>query len=116
MFLSELVVTLVEESNWKRAKWRLTYPLIWRSPGYCIIVPTGYETDFASVPRVFGTWLLFGGVANEAATLHDYLCDVKILTTKESNKLFYEAMLSTGIGKWKAWCMYQAVHLFGPKW
>ena len=40
-----------------------------------IIVPKGFITDLASVPRFF--WRLFppGGVYNEAAIIHDYLYD-----------------------------------------
>ena len=38
-----------------------------------ITVPTGFFTDFASVPRMPFVFLLFGDVAHEAAVIHDYL-------------------------------------------
>jgi hypothetical protein len=37
-----------------------------------LIVPAGFTTDGASVPRIPGAYMLFGGRARKAATLHDY--------------------------------------------
>lgn len=38
-----------------------------------LVVPTGFVTDGASVPRLPLAYMLFGGRARKAATLHDYL-------------------------------------------
>ncbi|MBA3588317.1 MAG: DUF1353 domain-containing protein [Methylibium sp.] len=38
-----------------------------------IIVPAGFVTDLASVPRLPGMFMLFGGKARKSAVLHDYL-------------------------------------------
>ena len=54
--------------------WKLTDPLVYRSDTIgVIIVDTGFVTNFASVPRLPFMYLLFGGVGDEAATLHDWL-------------------------------------------
>jgi hypothetical protein len=39
-----------------------------------ITVPKGFHTDFASVPRFPGAYLLAGGKAKWEAVVHDYLC------------------------------------------
>lgn len=54
--------------------WKLTDPLVYRSDTIgVIIVDTGFVTNFASVPRLPFMYMLFGGVGDEAATLHDWL-------------------------------------------
>jgi hypothetical protein len=54
--------------------WRLIEPLIYRSDNVgLIVVDAGFVTNFASVPRLPFMFLLFGGVGDEAATLHDWL-------------------------------------------
>ena len=45
-----------------------------------ITVPTGFLTDFASVPRMPFVFLLFGDVAHEAAVIHDYLYKARWLS------------------------------------
>lgn len=116
-FLTELDVELLREANGERALWKLNSPLIWDSDRIGIVtVPVGFETDFASVPRFFGTWLIFGGLANKAAVVHDYLCRIRYPSKDIADAEFYDAMLVTGIPKWKAWTMYKAVSWFGKSW
>lgn len=85
-----------------------------------IIVPVGYVTDFASVPR--GLWNVFPplGPWARAAIVHDYICDTEALraiySSKDAAKIFKEAMEVLGVPAWKRQIMYQAVLNFGPKW
>lgn len=86
-FLTPLNVEKVNEK-----KWKLTCDLIYKSNtiGY-IIVPAGFVTDFASVPRLpFAYWVL-GGRADAAAVIHDWLytpphkpvCDCALTVTRQ---------------------------------
>ena len=79
-------------------------------------VPTGYKTDFASVPRFF--WRLYPptGVYMHAAVLHDWLCDTKILGYKETHLMFDMAMTATGVPDRTRKPMAWAVKRFGPRW
>lgn len=79
-------------------------------------VPKGYRTDFASVPRFF--WRVFPPIGRycQAAVLHDWHCDQKILSYKETHQLFDDAMKATGVGKWTRKLMATAVKKFGPRW
>lgn len=72
-FLTKLRVERLPNRN-GRKQWMLTDWLIYESSAVgLILVPPGYVTDFASVPRLPLVYLFFGGQSDEEATLHDYL-------------------------------------------
>ena len=72
-----------------RLRAAITYDL---DDGYRIVVPVGFVTDLASIPRIF--WAIWppAGQYSPAAIVHDYLYFKKRLTRKESDKVFLEAM------------------------
>ena len=80
-----------------------------------VIVPVGFETDLASVPRIPLAYLLTGGKANVPAILHDYLYVYGGCTRREADDAFMECMQTLGDPKsgFKRWLMYTAVRLFG---
>lgn len=90
--------------------WKLTsgYKYIDDQHGL-IIVPTGFITDFASIPKFM--WSIAGAPSEYApsATIHDYLCRNKIFARKECDKVFYRAMIYSGVNKVKAMLFYLAV-------
>lgn len=77
-----------------------------------IVVPVGFETDLASVPRLPLAYWLAGGRGRRAAVVHDYLYATRKPKAYADN-VFYAAMLADGISRPIAWSMYLAVHLFG---
>ena len=54
--------------------WYLAAPLRWQQPGNqgTITVPKGFATDFASIPRVFWSWLPPIGRYGVPAIVHDW--------------------------------------------
>ena len=65
-FKTDLCVTHVN-GKW----WRLSQPLVWEGRWELVIIHTGFQTDFASIPKPV-RWLLDSGGRNaEAAVLHD---------------------------------------------
>jgi hypothetical protein len=95
--------------------WMLTEPLVYYSAllERDIVVPAGFVTDFASVPRIPIAYWLFGSRANAPAVIHDRLYrwgDVPRLT---ADRVFNEAMRAEG--KWftTRWPMTAAVMAFG---
>lgn len=78
-----------------------------------LIIPAGFETDFASVPRVPLVYLLFGGEANAAAVIHDYLYTTGIWSKAIADRVFLEAMEASGVPFWRRWWMYAGVRLLG---
>lgn len=83
------------------------------SAGDVYVVPEGFETDFASVPRLL-RWLYAPfGKYTQASILHDYFYSGKgVKTRKEADKLFYEAGCSSFMRKIGMYPMYFAVRYF----
>lgn len=81
--------------------------------GEKIVVPKGFITDFASVPRIFWNVIPPIGKYSKAAIVHDYMYDFALKTKKEADLIFYEAMEVLGVPKWKRLIMYWAVRVFG---
>ncbi len=91
--------------------WRLLTPLMFDgSEKY--IVPAGFQTDFASVPRLLW-WFCPPAAGNhaEAAVLHDFLC-VTSDDQPHTDKIFLEAMRVNGVGWLKRTVMYLAVRAY----
>ena len=111
------LVKLSEPSGLGRARWRTQGELIFLDGnGRTWTVPTGYITDFASVPRLPLAYWWTGDTAHMSAVLHDWLCtDVypDLMSWREAADLFREAMIAEGTPAWRRWMMYWAVRLFG---
>ena len=84
--------------------------------GYRIIVPAGFKTDFASVPRIF--WSVISPIGKgytSAAIVHDYLYSTHQVTKKEADNIFLWLMQRDGVSYLKRYAMYWSVRLFGGK-
>lgn len=77
------------------------------------VVPAGFQTDLASVPR--GLWNLFpkAGPYAPAAVVHDYLYETKPVSKADADWTFWEYMERLGIPWLQRTTMYLAVRLFG---
>lgn len=80
-----------------------------------IVVPIGYVTDFASIPQPFRGIYPKAGPWGPAAIVHDWLCDTRTRSSKETHLIFREAMEVIGIPKLRRELFYRAVSWFGPK-
>lgn len=91
--------------------WKLIAPLYYNSAllQKQVMVPEGFETDFASVPRLPLAYLFAGGKANAAAIVHDYFCVTKEIPRSLADEVFLEAMEATGIPAYTRYLMYVAV-------
>lgn len=82
-----------------------------------LIVPIGYESDGASVPRFFWRYVFPPGDvhAMRAAFLHDYVYreHPEGWTKKKADKMFLEVMLEDGCKKSSAKKAYYGVKFFG---
>lgn len=118
-FKTDLEIRSLDLAAGKRG-WELISPLVYRSKllGQKVVVPSGYKTDFASVPRLF--WRIFPptGEYGRASVVHDLLCDLEGSTgidSKTTHKVFKEAMQALNVPGWKVTAMYNAVRWFGPR-
>jgi hypothetical protein len=113
MFLTRLF--LVHEPG--RMLWRVAFDCLYQSERFqrLVRVPSGFETDLASVPRAF--WRLFPpcGPYLEAAVVHDYLYSLggTDKDREQADSIFMEAMESLGVGSAPRWFIWLAVRMFG---
>jgi hypothetical protein len=93
---------------------------------FCYIDPAGLDwpvpkdamIDGASIPRAF--WTLIGGpfegLYRYGSVIHDYHCDVCVRPWQAVHRMFYDAMITSGVSEIQAKTMYFAVRLGGPRW
>jgi hypothetical protein len=84
--------------------WELLKPFVYhigsKFSRHYIRVPTGFKTDFASVPKIFRFFLPEWAKFSKAPVLHDWLYRKPIIvgkrtheiSRKEADKIFLEAM------------------------
>lgn len=99
-----------------RTRWRLARELVYRS-SFCgdIVVPRGFVTDFASVPRMPIVFSLFGNRGHAAAVVHDWLYQTHPVGVRkvDADYVFREALVEEGVKPWRAEAMYLAVKFCG---
>lgn len=107
--------------------WTLLAPLIWQgTKGQSFTVPTGFVTDFATVPRILHWKVSPYGPYTRAAVLHDWLLDELAKWTAEAHAgrttnwrppansrdvdgIFRRAMEDLGVRWDRRWVMWAAV-------
>jgi hypothetical protein len=93
--------------------WSLVDDLVYQGRWERFVVPAGFRTDFASVPRPV-VWLVprFGAYTL-AAILHDWLCTEGIrsgaVTSREADGLFRRIMRESGVPVLRRWLMWSGV-------
>ena len=109
----------------------------WRAKNCVVEIPTGFKTDFASIPVPLRNLISINGRHRLPAVLHDYLYSeagaieathgysmregaverftpLKInYSRKDADDAFLTAMQKEGVGWIKAALMYRAVRMFG---
>ena len=113
-FKGEVVAKFMRDGR----KMRLEKPFGYIDPrGVHWDVPAGAVTDGASIPRVL--WISyppFTGQYRSAAVIHDYYCDKKSRSWRDTHEVFYNATRAAGVKETIAKAMYAAVYYFGPRW
>lgn len=114
-FLSRLQTEKVAEAVGMlgRAQHMVMHALKFRSDvlGKVIVVPAGFTTDFASVPRLMITYALFGDRGHASATVHDYLLVTGMVPRSTADKVFAEAMKAEGVPAYLRPLMYAGVRV-----
>jgi len=112
-FLTKLCMENADDTD--DGQWILTAPLIYRSDVAMetFIVPPGFQTDLASVPRLPVVYMLTGDTSDEAAVVHDFLYSTQKVTRATADAVLREASAVTGVPAWRRWMMWAGVRLFG---
>jgi hypothetical protein len=101
---------------WNNRKGKVVFRLTENLTINGIDIPMGYETDFASVPRLFWSIIPTIGKHSIAALVHDYLYDNRIGSRREADRLFLELMLQYNVNKLSAYIMYAGVRIGALNW
>ena len=110
-FRTFLVVRAIDERFWK-----LESDLVYEGSKDHFVVPEGYRTDFASVPRMFWWLIPRYGRYTEAAVLHDFLCDEskeKRFNRCDADGIFRRTLRELGVGYLRRRLMWAAVRWGG---
>ena len=114
-FLTTLRVERVEDTSRDgRGTWQLLNLFAYKSEvaETIFVVPQGFVTDFASVPRIPVAFLLTGDCAQEAAVIHDWLYTSHEVDRDVADAVFKEAV-ALGNPGWRAWLMWAGVRIGG---
>jgi hypothetical protein len=102
-FLSDLELRATEPGEWAL----LSALIYMAATGKRYIVPRGFITDLASIPRPVRGLFSQTGLSRRPAVLHDFLYCAQFTTRAEADNLFLEALKYEGAG----WAMRYAMFL-----
>lgn len=89
--------------------WRVAEPLVYSGDTEEFVIPAGFRTDFASVPRPL-VWLIPRyGLYTRAAILHDYLLSSHAVSVADADGLFRRCLRELGVSVPRRWMMWAAV-------
>ena len=77
-----------------------------------LVVPRGFVTDFASIPKELQSFISLHGRHILPGVIHDYLYWEQICSREQADRIFLIAMEEMGVS-WKREAMYHAVDKFG---
>lgn len=135
-FAGKLVLVLLDNKDGPsirngRSLWAVQRALEYQAgddPNELIIVPAGFVTDLASVPRMVWSFYPPDGPWAKAAIIHDFLYWTKgtgewhgrvgitrdrPYTRNEADDILKEAMADRKVGKWEQFVIWASVRLGG---
>lgn len=103
-----MIPLVYEKGRWWTAKAHTVEVL-----GHIITVPIGFDTDLASIPRIF--WAVYPpfGVYMRAAIVHDFLYRKTELPEIICDNIFYIIMKADGVGFITRFLFYSVVRTVG---
>jgi len=111
-FTTPLVMDKIGEKEWILLK-TFEYHVGCYPSTEIIIVPEGFHTDLASIPKIFWPILPPDGPYGKAALVHDYCYRFACYNRKRSDEIFLEGMEVLKVEEWKQTTMFHSVRLFG---
>jgi len=109
IFRSEPILRVAGDGEFK-----LESPLVYATrTNEAIVVPPGFITDLASIPRIFHSLIPVNGRHRSAAIVHDFLYVIQDRERAEADRIFLEAMEDSGVRWTQRRLMYSAVRVGG---
>lgn len=112
-FLTKLEIEIADNTD--DGRWIVVAPLIYQSDlaKQTFIVPRGFQTDLASVPRLPLVFLLTGDTSRAASVVHDFLYSTHPVCRQIADGVLREASALTMVPAWRRWIMWAGVRVFG---
>ena len=82
-------------------------------------IPTGFQWDGASVPRLFWFFMPKWGEHSIAFLMHDFLYSAECpydVSRAVADKIMYNDLCDAGVNRQRAWLVYKTVRLFGSSY
>lgn len=98
---------LIEEDG--PGYWRVARVLTYKGNTDTFVIPVGFRTDLASVPRIFWVVLPPFGAYQRAAVIHDFLCRQPDVSYKDADGIFRRILLEEGVPPRTAQVLYLGV-------
>ena len=100
-----------EKTGGSGDQWQLAADLLYHAKHQDFLVPDGFVSNFASVPRPF-TWLVpTSGLYTRAAVLHYYLCRQPDFPRNDADGIFRRAMGELGVPTIRRYVIWAAVRI-----
>lgn len=107
-------LTSLDLRAYKPGEWVVLLAMVFvAASGARYIVPRGFITDLASIPRFLRGLFNVNGLSREPAVLHDWLYCMQQTTRAEADALFLEALKVAGVGWGTRYSMFLAVRAGG---
>lgn len=94
-------------------RFKLVEDLVWFRPSGALVIPAGFVTDFASIPRYLWPILPPVGAYDRAAVVHDYYYRFNGCPRVFADQLLEEGMTELDVTPWKSVLIYRGVRLGG---
>ena len=111
-FTTDLKVEPIDKTLWRLTE-KFEYHIGCYPSDQLILVPVGFITDFASVPKLFWPIIAPNGKHGKAAVIHDYCYATGCCSKTKSDKIFLEGMEILKVKQWKREVIYWSVFIFG---
>lgn len=107
--------------------WRLERELLVVTRGSLLVVPAGFTTDLASIPRALWTVIAPFELSCVAPIVHDWLYQhggrietrhatlrlMRTFSRADADAFLLDLMEQEAVSVWRRWSAYHAVRLFG---
>lgn len=104
-----LVVAAVDDRTWE-----LVEPLVYHGRDDVLVIPAGFRTDFATVPRILQWIVPRTGRYSAATVVHDWLIESRTVPRRDADGVFRRVLRELGVPVLLRWLMFAAVR-FGAR-
>lgn len=105
--------TALQVEELHHGNWRLTADLVYQGKYDSFTIPKHFETDFASVPRLFRWLVPISGEYTKAAVVHDFLWRTNAVSKRDADGIFRRMLRELDVPVLRRYVMWGAVRIGG---